>query len=73
MSVETNSHNYTNMIFLFSQLKSADFFPKTPSPKPARIPPPFQYERIRVEDVDKFCGMVKGGDTECLPQTCHIL
>jgi len=27
------------MNFIFSQLKSADFFPKTPSPKPARIPP----------------------------------
>src|SRR3989338_734762 len=38
MSVETNSHNYTNMNFLFSQFVAAEF-PKTPSPNPARIPP----------------------------------
>src|SRR3989338_1398083 len=38
MSVETNSHNYTNMNNTFSQFVAAEF-PKTPSPKPARIPP----------------------------------
>src|SRR3989344_3864075 len=38
MSVETNSHNYTNMNSIFSQFVAAEF-PKTPSPKPARIPP----------------------------------
>ena len=38
MSVETNSHNYTNMNLIFSQFVAAEF-PKTPSPKPARIPP----------------------------------
>ena len=38
MSVETNSHNYTNMNLIFSQFLAVEF-PKTPSPKPARIPP----------------------------------
>jgi len=38
MSVETNPHNYTNMNLIFSQFVAAEF-PKTPSPKPARIPP----------------------------------
>src|SRR3989344_305320 len=38
MSVETNSHNYTNMNSFFSQFVAAEF-PKTPSPKSARIPP----------------------------------
>src|SRR3989338_9734009 len=38
MSVETNSHNYTNMNNTFSQFVAAEF-PKTPSPNPARIPP----------------------------------
>ena len=38
MSVETNPHNYTNMNIFFSQFLAAEF-PKTPSPKPARIPP----------------------------------
>src|SRR3972149_6450463 len=38
MSVETNSHNYTNMNLIFSQFVAAEF-PKTPSPNPARIPP----------------------------------
>jgi hypothetical protein len=28
MSFETNSHNYTNMNFLFSQFVAADFFKK---------------------------------------------
>ena len=42
MSVETNSHKYTNMNLIFSQFVAAEF-PKTPSPKPARIhsPDPF--------------------------------
>ena len=39
MSVETNSHNYTNMNLIFSQFVAAEF-PKTPSPKPARIHSP---------------------------------
>ena len=39
MSVETNPHNYTNMNSFFPQFVAAEF-PKTPSPKPARIPPP---------------------------------
>ena len=38
MSVVTNPHNYTNMNLIFSQFVAAEF-PKTPSPKPARIPP----------------------------------
>jgi hypothetical protein len=38
MSVETNPHKYTNMNLIFSQFVAAEF-PKTPSPKPARIPP----------------------------------
>ena len=38
MRVETNSHTYTIMNSIFSQFDVAEF-PKTPSPKPARIPP----------------------------------
>src|SRR3989338_8578258 len=38
MSVETNSHNYTNMNLIYSQFVAAEF-PKTPSLKSARIPP----------------------------------
>src|SRR3989344_6425484 len=38
MSVETNPHNYTNMNLIFSQFVVVKL-QKTPSPKPARIPP----------------------------------